>query len=93
MLCLTCFAAIRFVWSSPPLGWACYVANLLPDEEAAKKSLHEVGSKDVRRIVEKTIQAALKNPQPEQWKPILAARNLFFVLDEQEFSNIWLLTR
>jgi hypothetical protein len=64
-----------------------YVANLPPDEETAKKNLQEIGSRDVRRVVEKTIQA-LRNPKPDQWKPILAVRNLFFVLDEQEFSNI-----
>ena len=64
-----------------------YLANLPSDEVTANKSLHEIGCKDVRRVVEKTIHA-LRNPKPEQWRPILAARNLFFVLDEQEFSNI-----
>ena len=64
-----------------------YVANLPPDEEVSKKSLQDIGSKDVLRVVEKTI-LALRNPKPGQLKPILAARNLFFVLDETEFSNI-----
>ena len=64
-----------------------YIANLPPDEEIVNRNSREIRCEDVRRVVEKTIQA-LRNPMPQQWKPILAARNLFFVLDETEFPNI-----
>jgi hypothetical protein len=64
-----------------------YVGNLPLDEEVVKKGSRSIGCEDVRRVVEKTIQA-LRNPMPQQWKPIHAARNLFFALDETEFPNI-----
>jgi hypothetical protein len=37
--------------------------------------------------VQKTIHA-LRNPTAQRWKPIFAARNLFFVIDETEFPSV-----
>jgi hypothetical protein len=64
-----------------------YLANLPPDEAILAKLPREVGCEDVRRVVQKTIHA-LRNPALLRWKPILAARNLFFVIDETEFPNV-----
>lgn len=64
-----------------------YISNVVPDNESAKKNAPEIGGKDVRRVVEKTIQA-LRNPTPQPQKPILSARNLFYVLDETEFPSL-----
>jgi len=64
-----------------------YIVNLPVDEEIGKKKAPEIGCDDVRRITMKTVQA-LKNPTPLQRKPLLAARNLFFVIDETEFRSL-----
>jgi hypothetical protein len=64
-----------------------YLANLPPAEAIAGKRAREVGCEDVRLVVRKTIHA-LSNPAAQRWKPILAARNLFFVIDETEFPNM-----
>jgi hypothetical protein len=64
-----------------------YISNLVRDAESARKNASEIGGKDVRRVVEKTIQA-LRKPATQQWKPILAPRNLFYVLDETEFPSL-----
>jgi hypothetical protein len=69
-----------------------YVANLVRSEEAANKKAQETGSKDVRRAVADSI-LTLKNPQDQQWKPILAARNLFYVIDETEITSLETLNR
>ncbi len=64
-----------------------FLVNLPPDEEIGKKPVREIGCEDVRWVVNQTIQL-LRNPIPQQWKPILVARNLYFLLDEEEFPNI-----
>ena len=64
-----------------------YVANLIRNGEVANKRAAEIGCKDVRRVVEESIQA-LRKPMELQWKPILAARNLFYVIDETEISSL-----
>ncbi len=64
-----------------------YVANLVRDDEVAKKRPAEIGSNDVRRVVERSIDA-LRNPAEQNWKPILAGRNLFYVIDETEVRSI-----
>ncbi len=64
-----------------------YLTNLPPDEGSANKNAREIGCEDVRRVVKKTIQA-LRSGSAQPWKPILSARNLFFVLDETELPNI-----
>lgn len=64
-----------------------YVANLVRNGEVANKRAAEIGCKDVRRVVEESIQA-LRKPMEQQWKPILAARNLFYVIDETEISSL-----
>jgi len=66
---------------------AFYLANLPPDEAVRAKRAGDVGCEDVRRVVEKTIHG-LRNPAVQRWKPILAARNLFFVIDETEFPSM-----
>ncbi len=64
-----------------------YTVNLPGDEETGKKKAVEIGCEDVHRITKKTIQA-LKNPTPFERKPLLAARNLFFVLDDTVFPSV-----
>lgn len=64
-----------------------YLANLPPDEAIAGKRAGEVGCVDVRQAVDKAIHA-LRNPTAQQWKPIFAGRNLYFVIDETEFSSV-----
>jgi hypothetical protein len=64
-----------------------YLANLPPDEAITAKRAQEVGCEDVRQVVQKTIHA-LGNPTVQRWKPIFAARNLFFVIDETEFPSV-----
>jgi len=63
-----------------------YIANLPIDEELGKKKAIEIECEDVRYLTKKTIQA-LKNPAPSQRKPLLAARNLFLVLDCTVFPS------
>lgn len=63
-----------------------YIANLPVDEKIGKKKAIEIECEDVRYLTKKTIQA-LKSPAPSQRKPILAARNLFTVLDCTEFPS------
>jgi hypothetical protein len=67
-----------------------YIANLPVDEEIGKKKAVEIKCEDVRYLTKKTIQA-LKNPAPFQRKPLLAARNLFFVLDTTVFPSVEML--
>jgi len=64
-----------------------YIANSPVDEEIGKKRALEIGCQDVRYLTKKTIQA-LKNPAPLQRKPLLAARNLFLVLDDTVFPSM-----
>ncbi|MGB6133303.1 MAG: hypothetical protein WBG54_16105 [Acidobacteriaceae bacterium] len=64
-----------------------YLVNFPPDEEIAKKDTPEIGCDDVRYVARKTIEA-LRSPGPQRWKPILAARNLFFVIDDMEFPSM-----
>lgn len=64
-----------------------YLANLPPDEAVAGKRTQEIGCEDVRQVVRKTIHA-LKNPTAQRWKPIFAARNLYFVIDETEIPSV-----
>lgn len=63
-----------------------YIANLPIDEEIGKKRAIDIVCEDVRHLTKKTIQA-LKNPAPPQRKPLLAARNLFLVLDCTVFPS------
>jgi hypothetical protein len=66
---------------------AYFTANLLPDKQTANKDAHEIGIDDVRRVVGRTIQM-LKGPVDDRHRPILIARNLYVLLDEEKFSNI-----
>ena len=64
-----------------------YIANLVTDEEAANERAAEIGSRDVRRAVDRSIQT-LRDPSEHQRKPILAGRSLFYVIDETEIVSI-----
>ena len=60
-----------------------YLMTLPGDKQAEAKEANEVGSEDVRRVVTRTIQM-LKNPTQKRRKPILAVRNLYRLLDEEQ---------
>ncbi len=64
-----------------------FVAHLPSDRQGEAKNPEEVGSEDVRRVVNHTIRM-LKNPAEERQRPIFVARNLYFLLDELEFPNV-----
>ncbi len=64
-----------------------YLLTLPGDKQAEAKEPKDVGSDDVRRVVNHTIQM-LRNPAQKRRKPILAVRNLYRLLDEENFSNI-----
>ena len=64
-----------------------YLLTLPGDKQAEAKEPKDVGSDDVRRVVNHTIQM-LRNPAQKRRKPILAVRNLYTLLDEEKFSNI-----
>ncbi|MGA7565642.1 MAG: hypothetical protein WBW53_06175, partial [Terriglobales bacterium] len=59
----------------------------LPGDKQVEAKAEDVGSDDVRRVVNHTIRM-LRNPAQKRRKPILAARNLYRLLDEETFSNI-----
>lgn len=67
-----------------------YIANLPVDERLGKKKAIEIECEDVRYLTKKTIET-LKNPVPLQRKPLLAARNLFLVLDCTVFPSMEML--
>jgi hypothetical protein len=64
-----------------------YLLTLPGDKQVEAKEPKDVGSDDVRRVVNHTIQM-LRNPAQKRRKPILAVRNLYRLLDEENFSNI-----
>jgi hypothetical protein len=64
-----------------------YLANLPPDETITGERAREVGCEDVRQVVQKTVHA-LRSRTAQRWKPIFAGRNLYFVIDETEFSSL-----
>ncbi len=64
-----------------------YLLTLPGDKQAEAKEPKDVGSDDVRRVVNHTIQM-LRSPAQKRRKPILAVRNLYRLLDEEKFSNI-----
>ncbi len=64
-----------------------YLMSLPGDKHVEAKEPKDVGSDDVRRVVNHTIQM-LRNPAQKRRKPILAVRNLYRLLDEENFSNI-----
>jgi hypothetical protein len=64
-----------------------YLRTLPGDKQVEAKEPEDVGSDDVRRVVNHTIQM-LRNPAQKRRKPILAVRNLYSLLDEEKFSNI-----
>ncbi|MGD0416220.1 MAG: hypothetical protein ABSA80_12750 [Terriglobales bacterium] len=64
-----------------------YLLTLPGDKQVEAKEPKDVGSDDVRRVVNHTIQM-LRNPAQKRRKPILAVRNLYRLLDEETFSNI-----
>ena len=63
-----------------------YLMSLPGDQQVEAKG-EDVGSDDVRRVVDHTIRM-LRNPAQKRRKPILAVRNLYRLLDEETFSNI-----
>jgi hypothetical protein len=63
-----------------------YIANLPVDEKIGKKKAIEIESEDVRYLTRKTVEA-LKNPLSLQRTPLLAARNLFKVLECTVFPS------
>lgn len=67
-----------------------YIGNLPVDEKVGKKKAIEIECEDVRYLTKKTIEA-LKSPAPLQRKPLLAARNLFLVLDCTVFPSMEML--
>ena len=64
-----------------------YLRTLPGDKQVEAKEVEDIGSDDVRRVVNHTIQM-LRNPAQKRRKPILAVRNLYTLLDEEKFSNI-----
>jgi hypothetical protein len=64
-----------------------YLRTLPGDKQVDAKEVVEIGSDDVRRVVNHTIQM-LKNPAQKRRKPLLAVRNLYTLLDEEKFSNV-----
>lgn len=69
-----------------------YISTLPVDEKLGKKKAIEIEGEDVRYLTKKTIHA-LKNPATSQRKPLLAARNLFVVLDTTVFPSQELLNK
>lgn len=67
-----------------------YIASLPEDEKIGKKKAIEIECEDIRYLTKKTIQA-LKNPASLQRKPLLAARNLFLILDCTVFPSMEML--
>jgi hypothetical protein len=59
----------------------------LPGDKQVEAKAEDAGSDDVRRVVTRTIQM-LRNPAQKRRKPILAVRNLYRLLDEEQFPNI-----
>ena len=59
-----------------------YLLTLPGDKQAKAKEPKDVGSDDVRKVVNHTIQM-LRNPAQKRRKPILAVRNLSRLLDEE----------
>ncbi len=64
-----------------------YLRTLPGDKQVEAKEVENIGSDDVRRVVNHTIQM-LRNPAQKRRKPLLAVRNLYTLLDEEKFSNI-----
>ena len=64
-----------------------YLRTLPGDKQVEAKEVEDIGSDDVRRVVNHTIQM-LRNPAQKRRKPLLAVRNLYTLLDEEKFSNI-----
>ncbi|MGA9977396.1 MAG: hypothetical protein WBQ08_01980 [Candidatus Sulfotelmatobacter sp.] len=64
-----------------------YLRTLPWDKQVEAKEVEDIGSDDVRRVVNHTIQM-LRNPAQKRRKPLLAVRNLYTLLDEEKFSNI-----
>ncbi len=64
-----------------------YLRTLPADKQVDAKEVEDIGSDDVRRVVNHTIQM-LRNPAQKRRKPLLAVRNLYTLLDEEKFSNI-----
>ena len=64
-----------------------FLSNLPIDKRAEAKPAQEIGSNDVHRIVNRTIHI-LKNATEDTARPILAARSLYVLLDEERFSNM-----
>jgi hypothetical protein len=82
---LAAYAVIRRPKKSP-LDFV-YLRTLPGDKQVEAKEVEGIGSDDVRRVVNHTIQM-LRNPAQRRRKPILAVRNLYTLLDEEKFSNI-----
>ena len=64
-----------------------YLRTLPWDKQVEAKEVEDIGSDDLRRVVTRTIQM-LRNPAQKRRKPLLAVRNLYTLLDEEQFSNI-----
>lgn len=64
-----------------------FLSNLPSEKRAETEHSQEIGSDDVRRIVNRTI-AMLKNATEDTVRPILSLRNLYVLLDEEKFSNV-----
>jgi hypothetical protein len=64
-----------------------YLRTLPWDKQIEAKEVEDIGSDDLRRVVNHTIQM-LGNPAQKRRKPLLAVRNLYTLLDEEKFSNI-----
>jgi len=64
-----------------------YLRTLPGDKQVDAKEVEDIGSDDVRRVLNHTIQM-LRNPAQKRRKPLLAVRNLYTLLDEEKFSNI-----
>lgn len=82
---LAAYAVVRRPKKSP-LDFL-YLRALPGDKQVEAKEVEDIGSDDVRRVVNHTIQM-LRNPAQRRRKPILAVRNLYTLLDEEKFSNI-----
>ncbi len=82
---LAAYAVIRRPKKSP-LDFV-YLRTLPGDKQVEAKEVEDIGSDDVRRVVNHTIQM-LRNSAQRRRKPILAVRNLYTLLDEEKFSNI-----
>jgi hypothetical protein len=64
-----------------------YLSNLPVHEIGGRKDRDEADSDLIRRVVHDTI-GMLKRPRKNQWKPILVARNLYVILEEEKFPNV-----